>query len=103
MSPGNHGLGQTLTEYTPGIEIRTQELAISLETSFGCKAVHVGARHQLIQEIPEALCFAVDVNLILPLKLSPHGPELRLRACGRLDVVHDINMEVVEDDNICIG
>ena len=34
--------------------------------------------------------------LVLPLKLRPHLPELGVSAGGRLDVVHDVDVDVVE-------
>ena len=37
-----------------------------------------------------------DVDPVLPFEFSPHASELRLRAHGRLDVIHDINMDVIE-------
>ena len=59
-----------------------------------------------------------DVDTVLPLELGPHAPELKsltvsamanellcsgctdllLRAIRRLDVVHDIDVDVVQDD-----
>lgn len=40
----------------------------------------------------------VDVNLVLPLELGPHAPELSLVAVSGLDVVHDVDVNVVEHD-----
>lgn len=39
----------------------------------------------------------VNVHLVLPLKLGPHASELLLGTACRLDVVHDIDVDVVED------
>lgn len=44
--------------------------------------------------------FRTDIDLILPLKLGPHTSELVFCACGRLDIIHDIDMNVVQDDNL---
>ena len=41
--------------------------------------------------------------LVLPLELCPHAPELGLGAGGWDDVVHDVNVNVVEDDNIAVA
>ena len=38
--------------------------------------------------------------LVLPLELRPHAPELRLCARGGDDVVHDVYVDVVEDDDV---
>ena len=47
----------------------------------------------------------ISPHLVLPLKLSPHAPELHIRAAGRADVVHDVNVDVIEYHHtaVCIG
>ena len=47
--------------------------------------------------------FRTDIDLILPLKLGPHTSELVFRACGGLDVIHYVDMNVVQDDNLLFG
>ena len=42
-------------------------------------------------------------HLIFPLKLCPHGPELRLCARGWHNVVHDVYVNVVKDDNVPVA
>ncbi len=42
-------------------------------------------------------------NLVLPLKLRPHFPKLCVSAALRLDVVHDVNVNVVEDYAVTIS
>ena len=38
----------------------------------------------------------MTAHLVLPLKLGPHGAELHVRArCGR-DVVHDVDVDVIQ-------
>lgn len=46
-----------------------------------------------------------NTHLVLPLKLGPHAPELHIRAAGRADVVHDVNVDVIEhhDTPVSIG
>lgn len=39
-----------------------------------------------------------DVDPVLPLELGPHASELRLIAVRGLDVIHDVDMDVVQDD-----
>ncbi len=48
-----------------------------------------------VRNVPNA---CIHVDLVLPLELSPHATELRLIHKRRLDVVHDVNMDVVEND-----
>ena len=38
-----------------------------------------------------------DVHAILPLELGPHAAELRFVAVSRFDVVHDVDVDVVQD------
>lgn len=40
--------------------------------------------------------------LVFPLKLCPHLSELGVSAGGRLDVVHDVNVDVTEDDAVSV-
>ena len=45
----------------------------------------------------------VDRHLVLPLELGPHLPELGLVAGRGHDVVHDVDVDVVEDDHVAVG
>ena len=45
----------------------------------------------------------VDRHLVLPLELGPHLPELGLGARGGHDVVHDVDVDVVEDYHVSVG
>lgn len=45
----------------------------------------------------------VDIDFVLPLKFSPHAAELGLSAVRRVDIVHDIDMNVVQDDAVAIS
>ena len=44
-------------------------------------------------------------HLVFPLKLRPHAPELHVRTAGWADVVHDVDMDVVQHNYtaVCIG
>lgn len=39
-------------------------------------------------------------NLVLPLKLRPHLPELCVCAGGGLDVIHDVDVDIAEDHTV---
>lgn len=45
--------------------------------------------------------------LVLPFKFCPHASELHVRAAGRADVIHDVNVNVIENHHtavcICCG
>lgn len=70
--------------------------------------------------IPSCLCLAfvkaiqcpvfaeehnTSAHLVFPLKLSPHTPELYIRAAGRANVVHDVDMNVIQHHHtaVCVG
>lgn len=43
------------------------------------------------------------VYLVFPLKLGPHLSEFCVGAGGWLDVVHDVNMDVTEDNTVSVA
>ena len=45
----------------------------------------------------------VDHDLILPFELDPHLTEFVIGARGRNDVVHNIDVNVIQDHTIAIG
>ena len=59
-----------LTENTPCVQVGAQELAVALQARLGRQAIHVRRRHQLLEEVAQRLCLAVNVDLVLPLKLG---------------------------------
>ena len=109
-SHGGFGFGQIflqtdvgqsiLAKYRLGIQIGRHEAALALQGLIRGEALHVGAgqqggevRHQLRQT-------GVHRDLVLPLELRPHGTELGLGAGGGHDVVHDVDVDVVEDHHV---
>ena len=42
-------------------------------------------------------------DLVLPFKLSPHAPELHIGAAGRADVVHDVDVDVIQHHHTSVG
>jgi hypothetical protein len=44
----------------------------------------------------------IDRHLILPLKLGPHLPELCVCTCGRDDVVHDVNVDIIQHYTVTV-
>ena len=44
----------------------------------------------------------IQTHLVFPLKLCPHGAELRLCAQRRGDVVHNVNVNVVENHAVAV-
>ena len=88
------------TENAPRVQVGRQELAVAFHRRLGGQTAHVGACHELLQKFAQRLGLGVNVDLVLPLKLGPHGPELCFGALRRLDVVHDINVDIVENDHV---
>ena len=46
---------------------------------------------------------AAGTDLVLPLKLCPHASELHVWAAGRADVVHDVNVDVIQHHDAAVG
>ena len=44
-----------------------------------------------------------SAHLVLPLKLCPHAPELDIGAAGWADVVHDVDVDVIQHHHTAIG
>jgi hypothetical protein len=92
-----------LTKHRPRVQIRAQELAIAAETGFRSETLHVRHFHETGQEVSQTLAvleLGVDVDFVLPFELGPHGPELGLSAVCGLDVVHNVDVDVVEDHDL---
>lgn len=116
------------TEQRPSVEVRRQIRAVSRQSSISRETRHVGRLHDVLEvrskvaaeterkrqsqldarrELGEerieeegrnARDVGVNVDLVLPLELGPHTPELSLVAVSGLDVVHDVDVNVVEHD-----
>ena len=112
-SHGGFGFGQIflqtdvgqsiLAKYRLGIQVGRHEATLSLEGLVWSETLHVGAgqqggevRHQLRQT-------GVHRDLVLPLELRPHGTELGLGAGGGHDVVHDVDVDVVENHHVPVA
>mmetsp|Transcript_7477 Transcript_7477/g.22651 ORF Transcript_7477/g.22651 Transcript_7477/m.22651 type:complete len:205 (+) Transcript_7477:479-1093(+) len=57
----------------------------------------------MLEEGIDLVDVGVDRHLVLPLKLRPHVAELDIGARRRADVVHDVNVDVVEHDDVAIS
>ena len=56
----------------------------------------------MLEEFRHVCDGSVDSNLVLPLELGPHVAEGHVcAACGG-DVVHDVDVDVVEDHNVTV-
>ena len=79
---------------------RFEKLTAEATQSASISASHLEKRSQVLVEIGER---RVDRHLVLPLELGPHLPELGLGAGRGHDVVHDVDVDVVEDDHVSVG
>ena len=61
---------------------------------FGSEASHVGGAKEMFQVLVHVGDGRVHRHLVFPLKLGPHLTEFRIRARGRNDVIHDVDVDV---------
>lgn len=69
---------------------------------FGCETFHVGGGHNMFQEICKLPDVGIDSDFVLPFKFHPHLAKLCFGAGSRLDIVHDVNVDVVEYNTVAI-
>ena len=89
-----------LAKYRLGVQIGGHEAAFSLQGLVWSETLHVGAGQQGGQVRRQLRQAGVHRHLVLPLELRPHGAELGLCAGGGDDVVHDVDVNVVEDHHV---
>lgn len=85
-----------------GIHVGGHETALAGECLLGREALHVGALQQVLEVLVQISEAGVDGYLVLPLKVLPHLTELGIRAAGRYDVIHDINVYGIEYHDVCV-
>mmetsp|Transcript_6423 Transcript_6423/g.12463 ORF Transcript_6423/g.12463 Transcript_6423/m.12463 type:complete len:1013 (-) Transcript_6423:147-3185(-) len=91
---------RVLPEDALGVEVGGKEAAVAVLVVDVGQTLHVGARDN-VPEVGDGVRHRrVDRHLVLPLELGPHAAELQERAEGRRDVVHDVDVDVVEDDHV---
>ena len=67
------------------------------------ETLHVGRANQMVEIFVEVADIRVDRDLVLPFKLRPHLTELSVRTTRRHDVVHDVNVDVIENDTVTVA
>ena len=67
------------------------------------ETLHVRHADDVLQVLVQVVHVGVDRHLVLPLELGPHLAELRVGARRRHDVVHDVDVDVVEHDAVTVG
>ncbi len=70
---------------------------------FGCEAVHISGLQNMLEVRFQISDIGCHGDLVLPLKLRPHSPELCVGAFLWLNVVHDVNVNVVEHHTVTIS
>ena len=97
-------VGQSiLSKYRLGIQVGRHEATFSLEGLVWGETLHVGAGQQGAQVGHQLRQAGVHRHLVLPLELRPHGAELGLCAGGGDDVVHDVDVNVIEDHHVPVA
>eukprot|EP00048_Salpingoeca_helianthica_P014963 m.224436 g.224436 ORF g.224436 m.224436 type:complete len:482 (-) comp16465_c0_seq1:1487-2932(-) len=94
---------RVLTEHTPRVQVGCKEVALALQGRVGGQATHVGGLEQMVKVRLERCNAGAHRNLVLPLKLHPHRSKVTLRTVRRCDVVHDVNVDIVEHDDVAVG
>ena len=89
-----------LAKYRLGVQIGGHEAAFSLQRLVRCETLHVGAGQEGGEVRSQLRQAGVHRHLVLPLELRPHGAELGLGAGGGDDVVHDVDVDVIEDHHV---
>ena len=86
-----------------GVEVGSHEAALALQGLVWSETLHVGAGQETV-EVPHQLGQGrVDRHLVLPLELRPHRSELGLCAGSGNDVVHDVDVNVIEDHHVPVA
>ena len=67
-----------------------------------CETLHVGAVHDMGQIFTETCDVGVYCHLVLPLKLRPHLTELCVCARGWHDVVHDVDVDIIQYHTVSV-
>ena len=57
----------------------------------------------MIQELVDVSDICCHGNLVLSLELRPHGAESSIVACCRLDVIHDVQVDIVQVHDHLLG
>ena len=79
------------------VEVGGEELAASLKRALRGHAAHVGNVGHVAEIVHNVVNLRVNRHLVLPLELGPHAAELHVGAAGRLDIIHDVHVDVVQD------
>ncbi|KAF1773166.1 hypothetical protein GQ600_2108 [Phytophthora cactorum] len=87
---------RVLAEYTFGVQIGSQEVRVPAQRCRRRHATHVCLVDHVLQELEHVRELRVHSHLVLPLELGPHRTEGCVCARGWLDVVHDVQMNVVQ-------
>ena len=67
------------------------------------EALHVGALNDVVQIFVQIGDVGVDGDLVLPLELGPHLAELCVVARCRHNVVHYVDVYVIEHDAVSVA
>jgi hypothetical protein len=86
-----------------GVHVRRHKSALPRERLLRRETLHVGALYQMLQILGEICQRGVDGYFVFPLELGPHLSELGVGAGRRYYVVHDVDVDVVQDHHVAVG
>ena len=92
-----------LTKYRLGVQVGSHEATFSLQGLVWSETLHVGAGQQGAEVGHQLRQAGVHRHLVLPLELRPHGAELVLSAGGGDDIVHDVDVNVIENHHVPVA
>lgn len=97
----NTQVGQrVLAENGSGVHVGGHEPTLSRQRLLRRQTFHVGALQQHTEIFVQVGDGCVDGDFIFPLELDPHGAKLGVGTRSRNDVVHDVDVDGVEDDHV---
>ena len=69
----------------------------------GRETLHVCTLDDVVQILVKVDNVGVDGDLVFPLELSPHLTELPVGARRRDNVVHDVDVDVIQNDAVSVA
>mmetsp|Transcript_7932 Transcript_7932/g.25936 ORF Transcript_7932/g.25936 Transcript_7932/m.25936 type:complete len:313 (+) Transcript_7932:11-949(+) len=93
---------RVLAEDGLGVQVGGQEGARAPQRRGRRQAAHVRAGDDVVEEVGQLRDGRRDGHLVLPLEFCPHVPKRLVAAGSRADVVHDVEVDVVQIDVVLL-
>mmetsp|Transcript_2161 Transcript_2161/g.8506 ORF Transcript_2161/g.8506 Transcript_2161/m.8506 type:complete len:204 (+) Transcript_2161:964-1575(+) len=93
---------RVLPEHRLRVQVRRQVVALAVQRAARGEASHVGGGDDVVQKRAHVGDGRVHRHLVLPLELRPHRAERGVVATRRVDVVHDVDVDVVQHNHVAV-